>query len=231
MSAFDSILPATRRTAWAAALSRQRVPLALVGVMVCTMVAAWTAGDALSSASQRLQQAQAAQRRAAAELEAGRELDARLKPALERLQELDARGLTRPPQRMQWQRVVAHSASPRTPGDARAATVRASFSTPRVLVGNTAPPVTTPRPATDSPAPALRLLATPLQLNADLRHEGALLQLLSSIEAERSAIVITRSCSMDRLADAADGDRAATLRASCALEWLTLDRSMAEVAR
>lgn len=215
MSAFDSILPATRRTAWAATLSRQRIPLALGTVLVGATIAAWTASVALSSAGHRLQQAQTAQRRGSAELEATRELDARLRPALERLKDLEARGLSGPPQRMQWQRVVAQSASPGTPGDLRAETVRATFSPTRVLAGSTATPGATTRP--------LRLLGTTLQLNVDLRHEGALLRLLSSIEAERSAIVITRSCSLDRLAGAADSDRPATVRASCVIDWLTLD--------
>lgn len=230
MSARHSIASAAMRPPWAEALIRRRASLAIGATLLGTMILAWAAGEAVSTASHRLQQAQAAQRRSAADLAAAQVQDTRLQPALERLKELEARGATGPAQRSQWQRVVAQSLSPAT--EPRSATaVRATFSPPRALAGSSTSLDGNGRAAPVSPGQPLRLMATTLQLSAELRHEGALLRLLSSLEAERSAIVITRNCSMERLAEAGAADAATGVRATCTIDWLTLEQGAAEDRR
>ena len=230
MSARISIASTIMRPPWAEALVRQRAPLAIGTMLLGTMILAWAAGEAVSTASQRLQQAQAAQRRSAADLAAAQAQDTRLQPALERIKELEARGATGPAQRSQWQRVVTQSLSPAT-APRSATSVRATFSPPRALAGTSTPPDASGRSTPVPPGQPLRLMASTLQLSADLRHEGALLRLLSSLEAERSAVVITRNCSMERVAETGTADAATGVRATCAIDWLTLERGAAEDRR
>jgi hypothetical protein len=206
-----------------------RLPFAIAGLALAAAgLVVWLTGAAVTDATRRLEQARTANKRAVAELDAGRELDARLRPALDRFRELETRGVVGPGPRAQWQEIVTRSLTTRrTPDGSKSTVERARFSPARALAIKSTPGAEPP----GDPESRLRVIASTLQLHAEVRHEGELLTLLERLDAERSAVVLTRACSLDRLPRGAIGGNEPTLRASCAIDWLTMDPGMVEHAR
>lgn len=188
--------------------------------------AAWLAGNALTDATRRLEQAHALERRTSAELDAARALDARLANVLPQYQRLEQRGAVGRAGDAALSERALHTLAGTplpAPGQARQG-VKLRLSPPRMLTdaANAAP--------SDERAAGLHVVGRSLQVDAMLRHEGELLALLRRLEAERGPLMLTRGCRLDRLDPALREARAPTLRASCQVDALTIVRA-AEAAQ
>jgi len=196
------------------------LPAALCAAALCAgLLAAWVAGDAVANATHRLDQARAQQRRTTAELDAARVLDERLVPALARYRTLVERGVVGRQAEDEWPARVANAlAAPNATAHGFRDGIRTRFAPARPLAPSAGGEASTA--ASGRAAAGLRLMGRSLQVEATLRHEGELLALLGRLEADRSRIVLTQGCRLERLAPV--DARAPTVRANCLLEGLTI---------
>lgn len=69
-------------------------------------------------------------------------------------------------------------------------------------------------------------LASPMQLEMPLLHENDLLGLLADLSAQTQALVSVRHCRIERLPRTPAPANAALLRASCTIDWITLQERL-----
>lgn len=197
------------------------LPLALCALALCAAaLVVRFAGGSAEAATRRLDQARTLQQRTAAELDAARVLDEHLATALAHYRTLAERGVVGREPDDQWpERVARALAHPGVPASEERQTPRTRFAPAQPLVTPDADGTLAPAAGQ---APGLQLMVRRLQIEATLRHEGELLDMLARLEAERSKLVLTRACSMDRLPQTRAGGRAPTLRASCQVDGLAI---------
>ena len=175
-----------------------------LGSLVLGSLGLWQSSLALSDAGARLAQARRQLKNTQTELEAAQALDARLRPAWVRFQALQTRGIVGVARPEEW-----------------LDRARQALSTQGLHPVARFSPLQPLEPA--GPPDRLRLQGSTLNLETSLLHEAELPNLLGLLEAERSALVLVRACRIERLAAAQDSKPiAATLRANCTLDWLTI---------
>lgn len=117
----------------------------------------------------------------------------------EAFERLAAQGLQGPEQRLRWVHLLQT-----LPSEAGVSRADYQLSAQRPFA----------RLPTDGGRP-LGLSSTGIALQIEAVHEGRLLQFLQQLQARTPGLLVTRSCQLE--------SRAGPVRASCQLDWITLD--------
>jgi hypothetical protein len=184
----------------------------LLGSLILLLVASMFSAGAVfaayyyaGQAERDHQQAQALQNETRARLSRAHEDEREIRDRIARYQELISQGRSQPERRLEWVETLGQ--------------IRAS----RRLLGLEYE--ISPQRPLDEKQPAsggFRFLASPMKLDMPLLHEGDLLGLLDDLAARTEALVSVRSCRIDRLALNRGAQETANLKASCEIDWITL---------
>jgi hypothetical protein len=120
-------------------------------------------------------------------------------------QELIRLGRTQPERRFEWVETLRH------------------IKTSRRLLGLDYE--IAPQRPLDEKAPTaggFDFLVSPMKLEMPLLHENDLLGLLADLSSQVQALVSVRSCKIERISAAPAQANAATLKAACEIDWITL---------
>lgn len=151
------------------------------------------------------QQVQARQGETRARLSRAHDDEREIRDRIARYRELIQLGRTQPERRLEWVETLSH--------------IKAS----RRLLGldyeiGPQRPIDEKQPASGG----FRFLASPMKLDMPLLHEGDLLGLFNDLAVRSEALVSVRSCRIDRLPASRGSQDPANLKASCELDWITL---------
>ncbi|MDX9994315.1 MAG: hypothetical protein RBS28_03250 [Rhodocyclaceae bacterium] len=150
-------------------------------------------------------QAQTLQSETRARLSRAHEDEREIRDRIARYQELIRLGRTQPERRLEWVETLGHIKASR-----RLLGLEYEISPQR--------PLDEKQPASGG----FRFLASPMKLDMPLLHEGDLLGLLDDLAARSEALVSVRSCRIDRLPASRGSPDTANLKASCEIDWITL---------
>ncbi len=131
-----------------------------------------------------------------------------IRARIARYQELVAQGRTMPERRLDWVETLRH------------------IKESRRLLGLDYE--ISPQQPLDPKLPASgghRFLVSPMRLEMPLLHEGDLLGLIADLTAQAQALVSVKQCRIERLPQDPAAPAAATLRASCTIDWITLEEN------
>ncbi len=133
----------------------------------------------------------------------------------ERFAEIEAAGMVGEEQRLQWAQTLRDSAGDlRLPYLRYTAMPRQVFEAPYLLAGVAAP-----------------VLATSMELQAGLVHEGDLLRLIERLRAQAPGLVGVTGCTLERVSsDALPQADKANITSTCQLRWYSIQLPSAAVA-
>lgn len=174
--------------------------LLLLACLVSAAAAAWSLQQQ-QRAQQALQKAQAQQNETRSRLARVHDDEREIRARISRYQDIVARGLLQPEQRLQWVEILKASKDARhlLGLDYEIAPQR-PFGTPSVTGGH-------------------QFLVSSMKLEMPLLHEEDLLGLLDDLTGQSRALINVNRCRINRLP--ADTQRA-TLQASCDIDWINL---------
>lgn len=178
--------------------------LALCALALLALAASqWLRADYASRAEQERQQLDALEQQ---RVELGSRLQARQRFE-QRFRELDAAGVVGDEQRLAWAQALRDSAGAlRLPYLRFSASPRRPFEAPYLVPGEAAP-----------------VLATAMELQAGLVHEGDLLRLFSRLREQAPGLMAVTGCSLERVAgDAPPQPDRANLTSACQLHWYSI---------
>jgi hypothetical protein len=166
------------------------------------------------SSNKALQEAVAARKDIQAKLGRARAEQQELTEKLNRFQNLRARGFIGPEKRLDWIEAIGRIKAAR-----RIFKLDYEFSPQRRVDASILPGGST--------AGTYEIMSSQMRMQIHVIHEGELLEVLSDLRDEMrkkvEALVLVRSCAVDRLAfNPADRGSKAQLKAECILEWITL---------
>lgn len=198
-----------KRLQWAIALL---VVMSLVGAG-----AVWTTEQMKKSSNIAFQNASAARKDIQTKLARARDEQQELTEKLTRFQALRAHGYIGPEQRLNWVEAIA-----RIKAAQRIFKLDYDFAPQRRVDASILPG--------GSAAGGFEIMSSQMQLQIHLLHEGELLAFLAELRADlrntMGALVLVRSCAIERLAPgSAERASKALLKAECTLEWITLKES------
>lgn len=185
---------------------------ALLGSIVLLLLAGLTAAGAIfaavhytAQAERDHRQAQALQTETRARLARANDDEREIRERIARYQQLISQGRTQPERRLEWVETLSR------------------IKTARRLLGldyEIAPqrPLDEKQPASGG----FRFLASSMKLEMPLLHEGDLLGLFDDLAAHTEALVSVRNCRLDRLPSSRSSQDLANLKASCEIDWITL---------
>lgn len=150
-------------------------------------------------------QAQARQNETRARLARANDDEREIRDHIARYQDLIRLGRTQPERRLEWVETLSHIKSSR-----RLLGLDYEISPQRLLDEK--------NPATGG----FRFLASTMKLDMPLLHEGDLLGLFDDLSARTEALFSVKSCRIDRLIPNRDAQEIANLKASCEIDWITL---------
>lgn len=170
----------------------------------------WTAQQMQKSSEKAFKDATAARREIQSKLARAQEEQQELRDKIGRFQSLKTRGFIGPEQRLDWIETIARIKTAR-----RIFKLDYEFSPQRPVDASILPG--------GSAAGGFEIMASQMQLQMQLLHEGELLAFLAELREAVQALVQVRSCTIGRLAPGnADRGNNAQLKAECTLEWITL---------
>jgi hypothetical protein len=178
-------------------------------LLLACLVAAVAVAGALqfkNQASLTLQQAQAQQSETRGRLARANDDEREIGEKIARYQELIRLGRTQPERRLEWVETLRHikesrrllgldyEISPQKPLDDKAVAAIGGFT----------------------------FLVSPMKLEMPLLHENDLLGLIADLSAQVQALVSVKTCKIERVPATPNPANAATLKASCEIDWITL---------
>lgn len=191
----------------------KRLQWAIAFLVVMALIgggSVWSVQQLKKGSEKSLRDVSAERRDIQGRLARAREEQQELRDKIGRYQELKARGLIGPEQRLDWIEIIArlkaargifkldYDFAPQRPVD------------PGILPGGAA-------------AGGFEIMSSQMRLQLQLLHEGELLTFLSELRDAVPALVQVRSCTIERLAPGTtDRGKNAQLKAECILEWITL---------
>lgn len=195
----------------------KRLQWAIAFLVVMSLVsggAVWTTEQMKNSSSKALQEATAARKEIQAKLTRARDEQQELTEKLNRFQSLRTRGFIGPEKRLDWIEAIARIKTAR-----RISKLDYEFAPQRLVDASILPG--------GAAAGNYEIMSSQMRLQIDLLHEGELLGFLADLRADLrgavDALVLVRSCAIERLASSAvDRGSKAQLKAECTLEWITL---------
>lgn len=149
------------------------------------------------------QQAQAQQNDTRARLARANDDEREIRARIDRYREIIALGRTEPERRLEWVETLRGIKEAR-----RLLGLDYEISPQRFLDEK--------KPA----AGGYEFLASPMKLEMPLLHEGDLLGLLADLQSQVRALISVRQCRIERVPASTQG--AASLKASCEIDWITL---------
>ncbi len=166
------------------------------------------------SSNKALQEAVTARKDIQAKLGRARAEQQELTEKLNRFQNMRARGFIGPEKRLDWIEAIGRIKAAR-----RIFKLDYEFSPQRRVDASILPGGST--------AGTYEIMSSQMRMQIHVIHEGELLEVLSDLRDEMrkkvEALVLVRSCAVDRLAfNPADRGSKAQLKAECTLEWITL---------
>ena len=195
----------------------KRLQWAIAFLVIMSMVgggAVWTTVQMKNNSSKALQEATAARKDIQAKLERARDEQQELTEKLNRFQSLRTRGFFGPEKRLDWIEAIARIKAAR-----RISKLEYEFAPQRLVDASILPG--------GAAAGTYQIMASQMRLQIHLLHEGELLGFLADLRSDLrgavEAVVLVRSCAIERLeSSAADRGSKAQLKAECILEWITL---------
>lgn len=170
----------------------------------------WTTQQLQKSSEKAFKDATAARREIQSKLARAQEEQQELRDKIGRFQALKTRGFIGPEQRLDWIETIARIKAAR-----RIFKLDYEFSPQRPVDASILPG--------GAAAGGFEIMASQMQLQMQLLHEGELLAFLAELREAVQALVQVRSCTIGRLAPGnADRGNNAQLKAECTLEWITL---------
>lgn len=170
----------------------------------------WTTQQLQKSSEKAFKDAAAARREIQSKLARAQEEQQELRDKIGRFQALKTRGFIGPEQRLDWIETIARIKAAR-----RIFKLDYEFSPQRPVDASILPG--------GAAAGGFEIMASQMQLQMQLLHEGELLAFLAELREAVQALVQVRSCTIGRLAPGnADRGNNAQLKAECTLEWITL---------
>lgn len=160
-------------------------------------------------AEQALRQARAEQAESRNRLLRVQEDEQDIRAKIERYRDIIARGHTQPERRLDWVETLRHIKEKR-----RLLAVDYEISPQQPLDPN------------NVVSGGYRFLVSPMKLDMLLLHENDLLGLLADLSAQVTALVSVRQCTLERLPVAPQQHPTAQLRATCEIDWITLQEKV-----
>lgn len=190
------------------ALNLKNLRWCLLLLLAATLAAAGAIAAVLHfnrQAEQTHQQALTQQNENRARLSRAHEDEREIGEKIARYRELIQQGRTQPERRLDWVETLR------------------SIKTSRRLLGLDYE-ISPQRPLDEKNVASggYKFLVSPMKLEMPLLHENDLLGLLADLSAQVQAIVSVRSCRIERLLPDAALTNAANLKASCEIDWITL---------
>lgn len=156
-------------------------------------------------ASQANQQAQAQQAETRARLARAHDDEREIRAKIARYQEIIDQGRTQPERRLEWVETLRNIKTAR-----RLLALEYEIAPQR--------PLDARQPA----AGGYNFLVSPMKLEIPMLHENDLLGLLDDLRTQVQALVSVRSCKIERIAADPNRQNAANLKATCEIDWITL---------
>jgi len=177
-------------------------------LLACLVAAVAVAGGLLfeQKATLALKQAQSLQTETRARLARVNDDEREIGEKIARYQEAVRLGRTQPEKRLEWVETLRHikesrrllgldyEISPQKPLDDKAVTASGGFT----------------------------FMVSPMKLEMPLLHEDDLLGLIADLSARVQALISVKSCRIERIPVTPNPTNAATLKASCEIDWITL---------
>lgn len=195
----------------------KRLQWAIAVLIIMSLVgggAVWTTEQMKQSSDRAFHEATAARKDIQSKLARARDEQQELTEKLNRFQTLKTRGYIGPERRLDWVEAIARIKAAR-----RISKLDYEFAPQRRVDASILPGGAT--------AGGFEIMSSQMRLQVHLLHEGELLAFLADLRTDLrnsvGALVLVRSCAIDRLAPG-DTDRGskAQLYAECTLEWVTL---------
>ncbi len=142
-------------------------------------------------------------------LSRARDEEQELREKITRYQQLEARGYVGPEKRLDWLEAIAAIKTAH-----RIQSLDYEFSPQR-------PADTTLLPAGANPG-AHDVMASAMRLRMPLLHEGDLLNFIADLKNKVQALIVVRSCGIERTKPSSERSGTGQLAADCTLEWITL---------
>lgn len=196
----------------------KRLQWAIAFLVILSLVgggAVWTTEQMKRSSDVALLSANAARKDIQIELARAREEQQELTEKMNRFQALKSHGYIGPERRLDWIDAIARIKAAR-----RISKLDYEFAPQRQIDPSILPG--------GAVAGGHEIMSSQMRLNMHLLHEGELLEFLADLTTEVrntvEAIVLVRSCAIERLTQGSTTDRGskAQLKADCTLEWVTL---------
>ena len=195
----------------------KRLQWAIAFLIIMSLVgggAVWTTEEMKKSSNRAFQEATAARKDIQAKLARAREEQQELTEKLKRFQELKTRGYIGPERRLDWVESIARIKTAR-----RIFKLDYEFAPQRRVDASILPG--------GAAAGGFEIMSSQMRMQIHLLHEGELLAFLADLRTDLhnsvGALVLVRSCAIDRLAPGStDRGSKAQLKAECTLEWITL---------
>ncbi len=194
------------------ALSVRNLGVSLAFLLLATLLSAGLVFGVIHyrvQAEQGLRQAQAQLSESRTRLSRAQEDEREIRAKIDRYRDLIDRGRSQPERRLDWVETLRgikeqrrllgmdYEIAPQRPLDAKAV-VSGGYS----------------------------FLVSPMKLDMALLHENDLLGLLADLSARVTALVSARQCTLERLPPMAQQAAAATLKAHCEIDWITLQEKL-----
>ncbi len=194
----------------------KRLQWAIAFLIIMSLVggsAVWTTEQMKKSSNKALQETSAAHKDIQTKLARARQEQQELTEKLNRFQALKTRGYIGPERRLDWVEAIARIKTAH-----RIFKLDYEFAPQRRLDASILPG--------GAAAGGFEFMSSQMRLQIHLLHEGELLAFLADLRDSVGALVLVRSCAIDRLAPGTtDRGSKAQLKAECALEWITLKES------
>ncbi|NJD33552.1 MAG: hypothetical protein FIA96_01700 [Betaproteobacteria bacterium] len=195
----------------------KRLQWAIAFLIAMCMVgggAVWITEQMKQASDRAFHEATAARKDIQAKLARARDEQEELTEKLNRFQALRTRGYIGPERRLDWVEAIARIKTAR-----RISKLDYEFAPQRRVDASILPGGAT--------AGGFEIMSSQMRLQLHLLHEGDLLAFLADLRTDLrnsvQALVLVRSCAIDRLATGStDRGSKAQLKADCTLEWVTL---------
>lgn len=191
----------------------KRVQWAIAFLVIMALVgggSVWTTLQLKQSSEKAFQEATVARRDIQSKLARARDEQQELRDKIDRFQALKARGYIGAEQRLDWIETIARIRAAR-----RIFKLDYEFAPQRPVDAGILPG--------GASAGGFEIMASQMQLQLQLLHEGELLTFLAELRDTVEALVQVRSCAIERIPPSnTDRGNNAQLKADCTLEWITL---------
>jgi len=191
----------------------KRLQWAIAFLVIMALVgggSVWTTLQLKQSSEKAFQEATVARRDIQSKLARARDEQQELRDKIDRFQALKARGYIGAEQRLDWIEAIARIRAAR-----RIFKLDYEFAPQRPVDAGILPG--------GASAGGFEIMASQMQLQLQLLHEGELLAFLAELRDTVQALVQVRSCTIERIPPSnTDRGNNAQLKADCTLEWITL---------